>query len=237
MHLVLRNRSGEIVTTRTRPAYAGRVFLVLWMGFFLSVVLGIFPGACKERTDRMEAMISQKTHLAFSIKKVEENKLSISYALRNNSTQSLLVFNRLYAADSMGNIKIKPDRFYIYPENDATLAVTKRVMPIPAGREVESPEVSMATLLEPGRELSETRTLVLPLKMDTPYGSDGDMKLSVFKSLSFSLGVAPLDDALPVRRGKVDGAEVLTLPYGPAMKNQVILTAEPVTIKLQALIR
>jgi len=184
----------------------------------------------------MEAMISQNTHLAVSIKKMDENHLSISYTLRNDSNKSLLVFNRLYAADSMGNIKIKPDRFYIYPENGATLAVTRRVMPIPAGREVESPEVPLGVILKTGRELSETGTLALPLKMDTPYGSGEDMKPAVFKELSFSLGVAPLDDALPIRRVKVEGAEALTLPYGPALKNQVILTAAPVTIELQALI-
>lgn len=214
-----------------------RVLWILVVGFLLSAVPGFSPGICKERTNNMEAIFSQKMHLAFSIKKVEGKKLSVSYTFRNNSTQSLLVFNRLYVSDSMGNIKIKPDRFYIYPDNSANLVVTKRVMPIPAGREVESPEVPLAVILKPGRELSETRTLALPLKIDTPYGSGGDLKLSVFKGLNFSLGVAALDDALPIRRSKVEGAEVLTLPYGPAMKNQVIIIAEPVLIELQALIR
>lgn len=226
------------MASRTCGLLTERVLLLFGLvNLFLAA-----PGFCRQGTagrgdESVQRTLLPGTDLRVAIRKLEGRKLSVSYALRNGSKGPILVFNRLYASDSMGNILMEPKRFYIFQESPGVLELTKRVMPIPPGRAVESPEVPLGVLLKPGCELKETETLSLPLRMDVPYGEAKDLRKKVFKKINFSLGMVPMSEDLPIRRGNVGGEEVLILPYGPALKNQILMMAEPVSCEVEALVR
>jgi hypothetical protein len=183
----------------------------------------------------------ERTHLygadlKVEIRKLDGRKLSVSYKLRNGSGGAILVFNRLYSSDSMGNIEMRPERFYIYPDGPDSLALSRRFIPVPGGMAVEDPEVPLGVILKNGQELSETVIMALPLQMDIPYGGGKDLKTGIFRKINFSLGVVPMREDLETARRRLEGEDVLTLRYGQALKNQIVLSAEPAACEVEALV-
>jgi len=147
---------------------------------------------------------------------VDGQAVRISYQLVNQSTDELIVLNRVPAYTTAGTEKADPNAVYVVGRAKShTVEIGKRAFPMPdTGKKtwVQAPRVAGVTL-PPGQSIGEEVTVSLPLQRRHPYGDDfGDGTIALpdpIKELVFCVGV--------IRRSEAQGAaasgDTITLPH------------------------
>jgi len=146
--------------------------------------------------------------------------VTIGYEFRNRSARTAFLFNRVARQDEAGRLEPNATNVYIEPSG-ATVILGKKIIPVPADRDVEKPDVPYVTRVEPGQTFREKFEVPLPLKTWTPYpgrSAQPGIELEAWFELGFFL--AP--DPSVVREA---GGNLVIYPF--PFEKQTILRAGP----------
>lgn len=148
------------------------------------------------------------------------DSLHIGYEFRNRSAKTAFLFNVLHRTGLSGGPETDPNLVYIY-QSSGSIALAKKIFPVPADVDVEKPDVPYVTRVEPGQVFRERFTVPLPLKPWAPYRGQPAPTLgeaAVFFELGFFLASDP-------SVAKNSGGNLIVYPF-PAEK-QIVLRAGP----------
>jgi hypothetical protein len=167
---------------------------------------------------------------------VHEGRFSLSYRAHNASGKEIYLFNRLFRADKTGKRAIDKDKVYCVVVGD-TVHLSKRLVRVPEGTLVESPEVPYLTHLPPGASFEEGLSLALPLRLDIPYlhPSASVVKPVLCRELVFTLGYFVAKEQRWVRTITKNGEPVLVTDYGFAVLADEVVSASTAEVKIPCL--
>jgi hypothetical protein len=165
-----------------------------------------------------------------------EGQLSLSYIARNMSGKKVYLFNRLFRADKTGKRTIDKNKIYCNVDGDVAY-VSKRLIRVPDGVLVESPEVPYLTQLDPGASFEENLTLATPLPVDVPYlRPTGPVDKPVLcRTLIFTLGYFVAREHGWVRTITKNGENILATDYGFAVQADQAATASIPGVRIPCL--
>jgi hypothetical protein len=167
----------------------------------------------------------------------DKESLQIAWTLANTSDTRLVVLRHLVRGfDPQGQLDVKPNLAYVSIEEDGTIQISKKLLPVPrTGIWVSTPFVPLGEVLQPGNVMNGELTLDLPLQPWDPYGIliqsvRGFRPLRPVKAscLRFQLGVYTPSlkaTAKPVRTAL--GA-LLYPHYRQILEAQITLEAPPI---------
>ncbi|MDD7973405.1 hypothetical protein [Roseinatronobacter alkalisoli] len=162
-----------------------------------------------------------------------EDHLAARYNVENRSSETLLVFDRLYRTARSGERSVVPDLAWRWLEADGRYIVAKYVPPIPEGMLLEAPELPYARLLPPGERLTGQVLLPVPLDEKWPYAeSPVAPKTNTVDNLEFWLGYAWAESDMQMRRIKTDNETVFSVDFGWAKPRQSLLQVTTTGINL-----
>jgi hypothetical protein len=148
------------------------------------------------------------------------SSLLLGYEFRNRSGKTAFLFNVVHRTGASGGPEADSNLVYVEPAS-GSLVLGKKIIPVPADTDVEKPDVPYVTRVEPGEAFREKVSLMLPLRLFTPYKRRTPMTLSeaaVYFELGFFLAPDP-------SVAKEAGGHLVVYPF-PAEK-QIILRAGP----------
>lgn len=148
------------------------------------------------------------------------SSLLLGYEFRNRSDKTAFLFNVVHRTGASGGPEADSNLVYVQPAAGA-LILAKRIIPVPPDVDVEKPEVPYVTRVEPGGVFREKISLMLPLRLFTPYKRRTPMTLTeaaVYFELGFFLAPDP-------SVAKEAGGQLIVYPF-PAEK-QIVLRAGP----------
>jgi hypothetical protein len=174
--------------------------------------------------------------LTVETRPVIEGRFSLSYSARNISGKEVYLLNRLFRADRTGKRTIDKDKVYCAVVGD-TVHLSKRLVRVPEGTLVESPEVPYLTHLPPGASFEESLSLAVPLRVDVPYlHPAGPVEKPVLcRELVFTLGYFVAKEQRWVRTITKNGEPVLVTDYGFAVQADESVSASLVDVKIPCL--
>lgn len=148
------------------------------------------------------------------------SSLLLGYEFRNRSDKTAFLFNVVHRTGASGGPEADSNLVYVQPAAGA-LILAKRIIPVPPDVDVEKPEVPYVTRVEPGGVFREKISLMLPLRLFTPYKRRTPVTLTeaaVYFELGFFLAPDP-------SVAKEAGGQLIVYPF-PAEK-QIVLRAGP----------
>ncbi len=188
---------------------------------------GVKAGNTKEARDVAQADVVLRVE---SVEKTGEG-LALAYAVRNQGSRPIWVFNRLFHVTDSGTYRLDPNVIYVEVEG-GQVVLSKQLQPVPRTSLVESPEVPGVTRLPPGEVLAERVVVPLPLRESHPYVKKPDvLPLSEVRELRLRVGYLPDAPGLKLREGEDTQGLRFQLPsYGPAKEAQVVLDSGPLPV-------
>jgi hypothetical protein len=150
-----------------------------------------------------------------------EKELLLSFTAVNQSADDLLIFNALYKPGS-GTPVINPNMVYTLLEGDV-LTITKAVLPIPPGIQVEIPDVPYGVKLAPGEVLQGDVTLSLPVRYYNPHDLVLVNDTIICKNVRLRLGYARFADVDSPEPVQIDGRQYFRVKYRSALACQKVV--------------
>lgn len=120
--------------------------------------------------------------------------LMLHYTFNNKSAGNVYLFNRLYRTIDDNQVFVVEPNLLNIEVSERGILLSKKIVPVPAGMEVEKPSVPCASVIKPGAQFQETVSLSLPLMMWTPYLDDEDSQTlagAVLRRAWFQIGYFP----------------------------------------------
>ena len=145
----------------------------------------------------------------------------LGYEFRNRSGRTAFLFNVIHRTGTSGGPE--PDTNLVYVEwAGASVTVSKKIIAVPGNMLVEKPDVPYVTKVEPGEVFRERVSLMLPLKLFSPYGADEQAPIAREAAAYFELGFFLAPDPSVAKEA---GGHLVVYPF-PAEK-QIVLRAGP----------
>jgi len=160
-----------------------------------------------------------------------DDHLVAAYRIENRATRPVLVFDRIFATLPQGGRVIEAGRAYVRINEEGLLVIEKLIPPLPADRDVESPEVPYARLLEPGAALLGEARLTVPVLTTPAYGRPGSaVGRARSRTAMFRIGYVGVEPETP-GKSLMFGEETLwSLPHFWAAPRQQVLTGPTIDI-------
>lgn len=133
--------------------------------------------------------------LIASIISISTLAATVEYRVFNDSSFTIYVFDRLYAAPVRGVRAVDPALAYVTTEGDQII-VGKFLLPVPRGLKVETPDIPYLAAVGPGDTLVGKIVLPLPLKIWNPYVERDAASLNLYGSAR----------EIVIRLGYIDGS-------------------------------
>ncbi len=170
---------------------------------------------------------------------LEQDRLKIAYTIKNGSPDRICVFNRLFD-EGDSSFDLNPNRAYLSVEGSDAVVITKRIIDIPDGMDVERPECPYMSCIEPGATFAEEFELAVPLRLDHPYVASyqkGQQEQIVKRNrILFSVGYIVPSDKIWAKKTQLKGEEVWETDQGLGLIFQRILRFDeeklPITLAL-----
>lgn len=159
--------------------------------------------------------------------------LAVTYAVRNATSQAVLLVDGLPEWGPTGYVGLAPERAYVDLSGDAALLL-RQLVPVPQDTDVEAPEVPALSRVEPGATASRRLVVPLPLRTSMPYataGSEVTRELSAVRELRLRVGYVPEAGDLRLH-GTTESAGLAyrTAEYGQVLTRQQILDSGPLPL-------
>jgi len=148
------------------------------------------------------------------------SSLLLGYEFRNRSDKTAFLFNVVHRTGASGGPEADSNLVYVQPAAGA-LILAKRIIPVPPDVDVEKPEVPYVTRVEPGEVFREKISLMLPLRLFTPYKRRTPMTLTEAAAY-FELGFFLAPDPSVAKEA---GGQLVVYPF--PVEKQIILRAGP----------
>lgn len=166
----------------------------------------------------------------------KEGHVIAAYTVENRSGYPVMVFDRLFLTRPDGGRIVDPDRAYISVTADGMMLVDKLVPALPANREVESPEVPYARLVQPGGRLQGQALVGTPVLTHPAYGqpatgADADK----VKNAVFRISYAFVTDTMIAVPAKGSDDEIWSLRHNWASTNQRVLQGPILTMDIDVI--
>ena len=146
--------------------------------------------------------------------------LLLGYEFRNRSDKTAFLFNVVHRTGASGGPEADANLIYVEPAG-GSLILGKKIIPVPADTDVEKPDVPYVTRVEPGGVFREKISIMLPLRLFTPYKRRAPFaaqEAAAYFELGFFLAPDP-------SVAKEAGGQLVVYPF-PTEK-QIILRAGP----------
>ena len=146
--------------------------------------------------------------------------LLLGYEFRNRSDKTAFLFNVVHRTGASGGPEADANLIYVEPAG-GSLILGKKIIPVPADTDVEKPDVPYVTRVEPGGVFREKISIMLPLRLFTPYKRSKPFTVqeaAAYFELGFFLAPDP-------SVAKEAGGHLVVYPF-PTEK-QIILRAGP----------
>ncbi|MCP3166083.1 hypothetical protein [Myxococcus qinghaiensis] len=158
--------------------------------------------------------------------------LAVAYAVRNATSQAVLLVDGLPEWGPTGYVGLAPERAYVDLSGDTALLL-RQLVPVPQDTDVEAPEVPALSRVEPGATASRRLVVPLPLRTSMPYASGPEVtrELSTVRELRLRVGYVP--EAADLRlHGTTESAGLTyrTAEYGQVLTRQQILDSGPLPL-------
>jgi hypothetical protein len=141
---------------------------------------------------------------------------TLGYEFRNRSPRTAFLFNRVARQNAAGRLEPNEANVYI-TVSGATVILAKKIIPVPADRDVEKPEVPYVTRVDSGQVFREKFDIPLPLKPWTPYpgrAPQPGFELEAWFELGFFLAPDPTI-------ARESGENLIIYPF-PVEKQQIL---------------
>lgn len=122
----------------------------------------------KKKTSMSETTQKRKMPDLQAVIRAEDNKLTVSYTVKNTTDEAIYLFNVLWDMDNTGNYVSAPQPLYAALKDDGTLLLAKKILPLPK-KKIELRVIPFVTKIEAGDEFSEDLTLDLPVEEYNQY--------------------------------------------------------------------
>jgi hypothetical protein len=179
----------------------------------------------------------QGCRLEISEAKVVGQALHLTYAVVNRGREPVYLFNRLYHKVLEGGA-FQTDVNLVYVETAGDkVTLGKKIVPVPADKDVEMVTVPCVTRVGPGQRFTETLNIALPVSPSTPYFHPPADALGppVARPADFEVGffvAAPGTDALAKTVKVSDGTALYFHPF-PESRQSVVRATLPVAIPVR----
>jgi hypothetical protein len=146
--------------------------------------------------------------------------LLVGYEFRNRSNRTAFLFNVVHRTGPSGGPEADANLLYVQPAAGSVI-LGKRIIPVPPDVDVEKPEVPYVTRVEPGEAFRERISLMLPLRIFTPYKQRTPVQMTEAAAY-FELGFFLAPDPSVAKQA---GANLVVYPF--PVEKQVVLRAGP----------
>ena len=100
---------------------------------------------------------------------LEQDRIVVSYEFRNESSATVFLFDQLWVEVSpAGAFAVEAGRAWVEVGPEET-TISAKLVPVPEGMFVESPNIPLVTRVEPGGTRRGQLQAAIPLRTDTPY--------------------------------------------------------------------
>ena len=151
---------------------------------------------------------------------ITPTSLTLGYEFRNRSPRTAFLFNRVARQSAAGRMEPAAAHVYIQPAG-GTVILSKKIIPVPADRDVERPDVPCVTRVDSGQVFREKFDIPLPHQPWSPYSSrpaQPGLELEAWFELGFFLAPDPTV-------ARESGGNLVVYPFHP--EKQTILRAGP----------
>ena len=198
----------------------------------LTAALAVLPGCAnaERKPADMASMQNPQSPAAMSASALDcdlrvaiqasSGSLLLGYEFRNRSNRTAFLFNVVHRTGPSGGPEADPNLVYVQPAGQAVV-LGKRIFPVPQELDVEKPEVPYVTRVEPGGVFVEKLSLMLPLRVFSPY-PQVQTAVPAEAAAYFELGFFLAPDPSVAKQA---GGNLVIYPF-PAEK-QTILRAGP----------
>ena len=161
-------------------------------------------------------------------------RLVVAYEIENRSQEDVYVFDAMFELKQ--GPRLNPSLAYTLIEGEL-LTLFRGVPRIPAGMQVEAPELPFARLLAAGATLSSTIDTTVPLPFNHPYQPHDHRDVRSIEGLRLRIGYARADDLIPPPEIRViDGAKLYRVGYRAAVDVQRFLQTQPAAMAMRVVI-
>jgi len=169
---------------------------------------------------------------------LSETNLIFDYTVNNNSPHAVYLINNLFIRQGPAGFQVDSNAIYAELEPGPILSLSKRMMSVPPGIDVEAAEVPFVSILESRWTMTESLRLPLPIAERFPSLSEAPVgKVTLIPQFTFTLGYVIEDQPLPLDEHTFpDGSRQLTAEYGALIQRQRLKRSAPVTAAIPALI-
>jgi hypothetical protein len=196
------------------------------------VAVDCHGGAVEVRTMNPKQVVRRDDcELTVTVHLTDGKDLSLSYSFLNGTQQDVYLFNRLYSRFDTERRMYLTERNLVYVElREQEIVLSKKVFPVPEDIDVEKPVVPLATRVRPKEHLEETLTILLPIRLTTPYSQKETLQTAVVaRPASFEMGFFLSAGAKTEQLSKIvptrDGPAIYFYPF--SQESQRILKTEP----------
>ena len=168
---------------------------------------------------------------------LSETNLIFDYNVINNSPHVVYLINNLFIRQGPDGFQVDSNAIYAELEPGPLLSLSKRMMSVPPGNDVEAAEIPFVSILESRWTMTESLRLPLPIAERFPSLPKAPVGKPTFIPLfTFTLGYVIVDQPLPLDEHTFpDGSRQLTVEYGALIRRQRLKRSAPVTAAIPAL--
>lgn len=166
--------------------------------------------------------------------------LCLEYTAINQGPATIYLFDRLFRADRTGRPIVDAGLVYA-TVFEGTLQLARQLVEVPPWVFPEAPEVPFLTALEPGRRLTRTLSLTLPIPERYPYMHPklraAAPRPAVADRLTLTVGYCRPDRPESVREVWLGDTRELCISYARAVRCHAAVTLGPVALRCDVLDR